>query len=288
MSPLSLMLILASACMHVTVHISLKRARDRAAFVWWMLLWALVLFSPILVINRQPITPVALGVMVLSSVFEATYFLAIAKAYRGADLSVVYPLARGTAPALLLIWSALVLRERITAGGIVGVTAIAVGLYLINLPRLGAWREPLRALRQVGPRWALLAGVSTSLYTAIDKVGITLVRPFLYVYIAVAITAFWLTPFTLGEVGWRGMVAELRDSRWSTVAAGLMTLGAYGIVLYAMRLGTPASYAGAVREFSVVLGAAYGVIVLKESRSPMRIVASVVVAIGVAMIGLLG
>ncbi len=288
MSPLSVLLILASACLHVVVHIHLKSARDRASFVWWMLLWALVLFSPILVLFRQPISALALGVMALSAVFEASYFLAIAKAYRGADLSVVYPLARGTAPALLLLWSRLVLREPITLGGIVGVATIAAGLYLINLTRLGAWREPLRALRQVGPRWALLAGLSTSLYTAIDKVGITLVTPLLYTYIALGITTLWVTPFTLREVGLAGLVAELRHSGWRTVLAGLLTLGAYGIVLYAMRLGTPASYAGAVREFSVVLGAAYGVVVLKESHSPLRILAALLVAGGVALIGLLG
>ncbi len=288
MSPLSVLLILVSACLHVVVHINLKRARDRASFVWWMLLWAMVLFSPILVIFWQPVSTLALGVMALSAVFEASYFLAIAKAYRGADLSVVYPLARGTAPALLLVWSTLVLRERITPGGIAGVATIAAGLYLINLPRLGAWREPLRALRQAGPRWALLAGLSTSLYTAIDKVGITLLTPLLYTYIALGITTLWVTPFTVHEVGWAGLRAELRESGWRTVLAGLMTLGAYGIVLIAMQMGTPASYAGAVREFSVVLGAAYGVIVLHESHSPMRIVGSVLVASGVAMIGLVG
>lgn len=288
MRVLSLLLILASACLHVVIHIHLKRARDRASFVWWMLLWALVFYSPILVLLRRPISTLALGVMALSAVFEASYFLAIARAYRGADLSVVYPLARGTAPALLLLWSTLLLRERVTLGGMIGVATIAAGLYLINLPKFGAWREPVRALRQAGPRWALLAGLSTSLYTAIDKVGITLVAPFLYTYIALGITMLWVTPFTLHEVGLAGLLAELRHSGWRTVLAGMLTLGAYGIVLYAMSLGTPASYAGAIREFSVVLGAAYGVFVLEESHSPLRILASLLVAGGVAMIGLLG
>ncbi len=288
MSLANLLLILGSACMHVIVHVGLKKARDRTSFVWWMLLWAMVLFSPILFIFGRPLPLLAVGIMLLSSVFEAAYFLAIAKAYRGADLSVVYPLARGTAPALLLIWSALVLREPISSGGIAGVITIAAGLYVINLPRLGAWREPLRSLRQTGPRWALLAGLSTSLYTAIDKVGISMVPPLLYTYVVLGITTLWVTPFTLREVGWSGLRQELRASRFGTVLAGLMTLGAYGIVLLAMQLGTPASYAGAVREFSVVLGAAYGVFVLKESRSPMRIVGSLMVAVGVGMIGLLG
>jgi drug/metabolite transporter (DMT)-like permease len=288
MSLTNLLLILGSACMHVVVHVGLKKAHDRASFVWWMLVWAMVLFAPILVIFGQPIPLLALGVMVFSSIFEAAYFLAIAKAYRGADLSVVYPLARGTAPALLLVWSTLILREPISAGGVAGVITIAIGLYLINLPRLGAWIEPLRSLQQAGPRWALLAGFSTSVYTAVDKVGITMVAPLLYTYIALGITVLWVTPFTLREVGIGGLRRELRASRWVTVLAGLMTLAAYGTVLLAMQLGTPASYAGAVREFSVVLGAAYGVFVLHESRSPMRILGALLVATGVGMIGLLG
>lgn len=288
MSLANVLLILGSACMHVVVHINLKRARDRAAFVWWVLLFAMVIFSPIVVIFWQPISLLALGVMALSAVFEASYFLAIAQAYQGADLSVVYPLARGTAPALLLVWSALVLREPITPGGIAGVVTIVAGLYLVNLPRLGAWGEPIQALRQVGPRWALLAGLSTSLYTAIDKVGVSLVTPFLYTYVALGITTILVTPVTLRQVGWRGLREELHSARFSAVVSGFMTLGAYAIVLLAMRLGTPASYAGAVREVSVVFGAAYGVLVLKESRSSLRITAALLVVAGVALIAVLG
>jgi drug/metabolite transporter (DMT)-like permease len=284
----SLLLLLGSACLHVVVHVALKRTQDRASFVWWMLLWCTILYLPILFLVRGEIPPLGWLMIVLSSVFEATYFIAIAKAYRGGDLSVVYPLARGTAPALLLLWSTAILRERLAVGGVAGVVLIAIGLYVINLPRLGAWREPLRALRQTGPRWALLAGLSTSLYTAIDKVGVGLVTPLLYVYVALCVTTLWLTPVTFREVGWQALKQELRASPLWTVVAGFMTLAAYGIVVVTMRMGTPASYAGSVREFSVVLGAAYGVWVLKESGGPMRIAGSLLVAGGAAMIGMFG
>ena len=72
------------------------------------------------------------------------------------------------------------------------------------------------------------------------------------------------------------------------VLAGFTTLAAYGLVLLAMAGGMPASYAGAIREVSVVLGAAYGVLVLKEQGGPMRMVGAGLVAAGVAAIGLLG
>ena len=283
-----LLLLLASACLHVVTHIALKRSRDRSAFVAWMLLWALILFSPIVIFGWSAIPPIGWALMLLSSIFEAGYFIAIALAYRGADLSVVYPLARGTGPVLLLVWSMLILREPLTAGGMFGVALIALGLYVVNLPRPRAWREPIAALQQSGPRWAVAAGVCISGYTAIDKVGIGYVPPLLYTYVALWITLVWLAPWTAWFVGVRGLREEWRVSKGGAVVAGFTTLAAYGLVLLAMASGTPAGYAGAIREVSVVLGAAYGVFVLKEPGGPMRMLGAGLVAAGVAAIGWLG
>jgi drug/metabolite transporter (DMT)-like permease len=130
--------------------------------------------------------------------------------------------------------------------------------------------------------------LSTSIYTAVDKVGIRFAPPLLYVYLAVCITILWVTPITWREVGWQGLKRELRSSRLGTVLAGFLTLAAYSIILITMQMGTPASYAGAVREVSVVLGAVYGVLVLKEGGTRMRILGAVLVAGGVAMIAVLG
>ncbi len=288
MSTFGLTLLLISACIHLVTHVAIKASRNRDAFVWWMLLWDAVLFAPVLIVLWEPFPADGWKYILISSVFEATYFFAIGKAYRGGDLSVVYPLARGSAVVFLLIWSTAVLNESVTRGGVSGVLVIAAGLYLINLPRLGAWREPLRALRTPGPRWALFAGLSTSLYTAIDKVGIGLVTPFVYTYLALLVTLLWLTPISFALVKWSELRRELRFSSWRAVLAGFTTMAAYALVLVSMSIGTPATYAGAVREFSVVLGAAYGVLVLKEQGGRLRILGSVLVALGIAMIGLLG
>jgi len=89
-------------------------------------------------------------------------------------------------------------------------------------------------------------------------------------------------------VGWPGLRAELGASRWSSALAGATTMTAYAAVLYAMQAGTPASYAGAVREISVVLGVIAGVLLLKERGTTMRVVGALCVAAGVAVIALLG
>ena len=282
------LLILGSACIHVVAHVALKRTQDRTAFIWWVLLWGSVVFSPVLIFGWRTIPPLGWAVMFFSAIFEAGYFAAIAKAYETGDLSVVYPLARGTAPLLTLVWSTLFLRETHRWGGVAGIALIAVGLYVINLPRLGARLEPFRELNQPGPRWALLAGLCISGYTTIDKFGISLVEPLLYTYLALCMTVGLLTPGTLRTVGWGGLQIELGYSRFNSVVAGFTTLAAYAIVLYAMQNGTPASYAGAVREVSVVLGAAIGIFVLKEKGTAMRLVGALLVAGGVIAIKFLG
>src|SRR3990172_6439766 len=103
MTPFTTLLILVSAGLHVVTHVALKMSRDRSAFVWWMLLWAGILFLPIPLLGWTSIPPIGWGLMAFSAIFEAGYFAAIPLAYRGADLSVVYPLARGTAPVLLML-----------------------------------------------------------------------------------------------------------------------------------------------------------------------------------------
>ncbi len=118
--------------------------------------------------------------------------------------------------------------------------------------------------------------------------GIRGVDPLLYTYLALVITTLWLTPMTLLRVGWQGLKRELAASRWAAPLAGLTTLAAYALVLYAMQLGTPAGYAGAVREVGVVLGAGIGVWIFRESGGPVRVAGATLVAAGVVVIGLLG
>jgi len=284
----SLLLILGSACIHVVAHVALKRAQDRTAFVWWLLVWGGVLFSPVLLGGFAQVQPMAWVIMAISAVFEALYFVAIAQAYHGSDLSIIYPLARGTAPVFLLIWTTVFLSERPTFGGVGGIFLIALGLYVVNLPQLGAWSEPLRALNHTGPRWALLAGLCISLYTVIDRQGINYSPPLLYTYLALWLTWLFLTPWVLYSIGWAGLVAELRSSKLSSVVAGFTTLAAYAVVLYVMQSGALTSYIGAVREISVVLGAAIGIFVLKEKGTLMRVAGAALVAVGVVVIKLLG
>ncbi len=285
----NLLLILFSACIHVVAHVVLRRAVNRTAVLWWVMLWGEVLFFPVLFTNWQTIPLAAWGLMALSAVFEVGYYYGIARAYgTGDEISIIYPLARGTAPVLLLVWVTLLLREVARPGGALGVVIIALGLYLINLPRLGAWREPLRAIARPGPRWALFAGLCISLYSVVDRVGVTYLDPLLYTYLALTLTFIFITPIVWREVGWASLKTELRRNWLGSVIAGFTNLAAYAIVLYTVRNGTPASYAGATREISVVFGVLIGILFLGERRTVMKLIGAGCVAGGVVLIKLLG
>jgi drug/metabolite transporter (DMT)-like permease len=288
LSLIDLLLVLLSACLHVIQHVALKRARDRVSFIWWMWLSASLLFLPVPILFWQWGSAAAWTLLAASAVFEALYYIAIARAYKVGDLSLVYPLARGSAPLLILLWSTLMLRERPTVGGVCGIGLIVSGVCLINLRRLGAWREIQQGLSHPATRWALLSGLCISAYTTIDKAGVRLIAPLLYTYLAMTLTLIWLTPATLRAVGWQGLVAELRASRFHSLLAGLTAMAAYALVLYVMSRGAPASYVGAAREISVVLGAIVGVTLLREPGTATRVLGSVLIAAGVGAIALLG
>src|SRR5207253_282169 len=187
-------------------HVALKQAGNRTAFVWWMWFWACLVFLPVAILSWEPGSLLVWAILGISSVFEALYYMAMAKAYKTGDLSVVYPLARGTAPLLILVWGFLLLRESPSAGGVSGIGLIVFGLCVLNLPRFGAWREMGPKLKQAAPRWALLAGTCISLYTVMDKAGVQLLTPLLYTYITMTMALGWLTPATMRTIGWHGLI----------------------------------------------------------------------------------
>lgn len=274
MSPLALSLIVVAAFVHVIPHATIKRAGDRDLFVWWMLLANAVLYSPLLLI-QVPRTRAAWGIIIASGLIETVYLLAISRAYALGNLSVVYPIARGSAPLFLLVASVAILAERPTAYGIAGIVLISIGIYVT----FGGGFPSGAALG-----WSLLAGVMTATYTTVDKIGITFVQPLVYIYLVLVVTAVVYTPIVLMK---RGRRLEA-GSPWSVLFAALTMPLAYALVLTAMSLGMPASYAGSLREMSVIVAAAIGVGFLGETLTPARIAGACGIAAGIVLIALRG
>jgi drug/metabolite transporter (DMT)-like permease len=280
-------LLFFSAILHASYHLFYKRSLDKQVFVWWLLLVSVVTYSPLLVTRPLSIPPLGWACVLASSLAEIAYFVSMGKAYQSGDLSVAYPLARGSAPLFITFWATLFLKERLTELGLMGILLIAGGLYLINARSSGDLWEPLRQLGSPVSRWALVTGFCISLYSTIDKVGIQYVPPFVYIYLVLLAALIAFTPHILLSGKKAGIAAEWRVNKVGILVSGVAALLTYYLVLLAMRLSF-VSYVGSVREMSAVFGAFLGSTLLGEGYGRIRVLASALVFLGILLIGVAG
>jgi drug/metabolite transporter (DMT)-like permease len=294
----SLLLLLIAAVLHAVANALIKHARSKLAFSWWMLCVFSLVGLPIwFLLGRTE--PVGWLIVLISGLLEAFYFVTLTRSYSLGDLSQVYPIARGSAPLLTLVWATLFLSERPSPGGLLGIFLVVSGLYLVNLPSLADWKRPLAGFKQPAARWAVVTGALISSYSTVDKVGVKYFDPLMYLYLILFVAWIALMPVRLNKDRRAALVAELQPdsaavTSWqrasrplSVVAAAALGTGAYTLVLTALRL-SPVSYVSPVREVSVVIGAWIGVKFLGESGGLLRVLAAVLVAAGIIVIAVAG
>src|SRR5205823_1748666 len=155
--PTALGLVLLAAALHAGWNLLVKRAADKQVFTWCALVVGTVCFAPFLLAGPA-LPPRAWPYVVASAVAEAAYFAALTRAYTNADFSLVYPLARGAAPALLAVWAALFLGERPGRAGLAGLALLLLGLVIVG----GAARPSLPDARAAWRPRASSAAASSS------------------------------------------------------------------------------------------------------------------------------
>lgn len=290
-------LLVAAAVFHAVSQALIKGAKSSAVFSWLMLGVSTVLGIPALFFLGM-VTPLGWIIVAASGLIEAIYFMSLSKAYSQGDLSSVYPIARGSAPLLTLLWSVLFLGERPTRAGLLGIIVIVVGIYMSRLDSLSDWNKPMRNFFRGGAGWALLTGVFISGYTTIDKIGTRQLNPVLYLYLVLAIAWLIQMPFRL-VASQRGTILDeighKSDGTWQldvsacvrVIASMALGFAAYTLVLLVMRT-SPVSYVAPIREMSVVLGAWIGIRIMKEQGGLIRIIAAAMIVLGISMIALGG
>ena len=292
MSPLVIGLVAISAVLHVAWNVRLKTAGDplRAATVG--MLAASVGIIPAGIVawwwsGAQPLPAEGVALGIVSGVIEAAYFVLLSAAYRRGDLSVVYPIARGSAPLLAVAIGLVVLGERLGVTGWLGVALSIAGFLVLQ--------QPWRALRGHGTHdpsiaFALATGVTIATYTAIDRVGTRLIEPLTYAAI------LWLTA-SLALVVWirlvagGGILTDGRDENRRSAVGGWLTLGAYLLILTALSVA-PLSGVAPLRESAAVFAAAWGSVRLGEAATRVetvrRVGASVLIVGGAILLAVGG
>ncbi|KDB84970.1 EamA-like transporter family protein [Bordetella bronchiseptica CARE970018BB] len=288
MSYTSLILVVLAAMAHAAWNLLAKRAAMVGPmFVFAYGLAATILYAPwvIWVLAHDGMVwswPVVLCILA-SSMLHLGYSLCLQRGYQVADLSVVYPIARGTGPLLSTMGAFTLLSEPATSTGIAGMLCVVGGVLLIATQgRLGMFRQ---AQAWIGVRWGVVIGLFIAAYTVVDAYGVKmlLIMPVLFDWFTCATRTLMMTPHVLRR---RAQYWPAMRGYWHlAIAVGVLSPLGYILVLYALRNGAPLSLVAPAREMSMMLGTLAGMFLLREKVGIGRLAGCLAILAGVVLLG---
>jgi len=288
MSGLALGIVLLAALFHASWNYLAKKSRSKMAFIWWFLLVACIGYLPMFLYfwPQQTLRAAGWACIVATGILHALYFWFMGGAYERGDLSLVYPLSRGSGPLIVPILAIVFLQEQLSLMGGAGIILVVAGIYFIHLNsfNLDAMIEPFRALKGSASIWALFTGSTIAGYSLVDKVGVDLVYPPVYIYLMFVISLLLLSPYVMTRAR-EDLKLEWQSNRGTILIDGFLVLFTYLMILFAFKL-SKVSYVVAAREVSIVFSALLGIFWLKEAHGPQKIAGSAMIALGVVFIGL--
>ncbi|UHL64857.1 DMT family transporter [Paralcaligenes sp. KSB-10] len=277
-------LVFLAAVFHASWNLIAKRAASAgAAFVLAYRFSSTVLLAPwviyVLVVNGMAWSGTVVGFILLSSVIHLAYGLSLQRGYQVADLSVVYPIGRGTGPVLASAGAYLWLGEDPSFSKIGGMLCVVAGVLLIATQ--GNWRIFSQARAWTGVRWGLLVGLLIACYTVADAYSVK------WLYIA-PVVLDWFCGLTItlimAPTAWvrRQAVIQQMQGKWRlAVAVGLLSPLGYILVLYALQQGAQVSMIAPLREMSLMIGTVASFFILKEKVSAARLAGCLAIIAGV-------
>ncbi len=277
----ALLLVFGAVLLHAGWNALTKRGVDPISFLWCIGAIGAVLYTPFAVATllRHPLTAAGIPFVVGTVVLHALYFFTLGRAYRVADLSVVYPVARGLGVALVPVLALVIFEERLSPLGGLGVALVVAGIFALHW-RAGAWQA---ALAEPGTRWAIATGLLIASYSLLDKAGVARVHPVVYIWLMEVGAGVLLTPVVLARPG--SLMREWRENRRAILLGAVMSPTGYLLVLFAFQLSKTA-YVVAAREMSIVLSALIGSLWLGEGGARRRLTGAAVILAGVACVAL--
>lgn len=280
----SLLLIVLASVIHATWNLLAKKAASVGpVFVVAYNLVACVGYAPwvLLLLWRGTVawTVEGVGFILLSSLIHLAYSLCLQRGYQVADLSVVYPVARGTGPMLSTIGATLLLGEVPTGQSLGGLALVVVGIGLIaTRGDLSAFRHPSG---QAGVRWGTVTGALIASYTVVDAYAVKAlgITPVILDWFSNLLRFFLLAP-VVGANPRRALIA-MKGHWWLAIGVGLLSPLSYILVLAALQSGAPLSLVAPMREMSMMVGALLAMVILKESVGFWRLAGCGVLIVGV-------
>jgi drug/metabolite transporter (DMT)-like permease len=286
MTLLALALVLAAGFFHATWNLLAKRASSGVsgpAFVWLCTALSTLIFAPVaaIVLSENPhVGTLGLLFMFGTGILHTGYFLSLQEGYRVGDLSMIYPLARGTGPLLASAAAIALFDERPGLLGAAGILLIVSGVFLL------AWEPDSGSRGSAKKKWlgiafGLLTGVFIASYTLWDKYAVSdlSLSPILYYWASCLVEALLLTPLALRDK--EKVRAAWRTHRLETLGVAVLSPLSYVLVLIAL-VFTAVSQVAPAREISILIGTLMGGRLLAEGGLRQRLVASGLMVGGIA------
>jgi drug/metabolite transporter (DMT)-like permease len=284
MTVIALALLITASFTHAYWNFLAKKANGGIALVWLIYVASTIIFLPIALwvffTYNVNLTLAFAGVCIVSGGLRLLYFILLQTGYQKADLSIVYPLARGSAPLVSTLGAVVLMGEQITLLSVAGLLLIIAGVIVISRPKI-ADPHKLRS----GIIYGLLTGLMIAIYTLWDKVAISTykIAPVLLTFASNIMGAVLLIPLTYNKTA--ELTHELSKHRWHIIAISILSPVSYILVLMAMRT-TDIVYVAPVREVSILFGVFMGGRLMAEEDTKRRLVASALILAGVIVLSI--
>jgi drug/metabolite transporter (DMT)-like permease len=285
-------LILLAGVIHASWNIAAKKANGDARFAFQSGVFMAVVWAPVGITLGWSVVPTwgakEWGFITLSGVLHVFYYVVLLRGYRKSDLTVVYPLARGSGPLLSSLVAILFLGEKISLVGVAGVFGVVLGVFLVaGGPRLFHKKhDPAQRERiQKGIRYGVLTGAFIAAYTVADSYAVKFLAmsPILLDYMSNFVRLVLLLPAALQD---RVTTARMWREQWKyALLVAAISPVSYVLVLYAVQQA-PISHVAPAREVSMLFAALIGGHLLREGDRLLRLLGAVFIAAGVVALAL--
>ncbi|MDQ0319878.1 drug/metabolite transporter (DMT)-like permease [Pararhizobium capsulatum DSM 1112] len=277
MAPDVIALVLLGALLHATWNALVKAGSEKSLDAAMIALGAAVVALPFLPFMAFPDRE-AWPFLLVSALFQFTYFQLVAAAYRAGDIGLVYPLMRGVAPLIVASTSGFILKEQLSTGALAGILTISTGVLTLAFEaRKGGKHAILLALANA---------VVIASYTYVDGIGARLAgNPISYTLWMALLPPVLLFAWAFYKRGVAPVIFHVRHQWWRGLIGGGGSLAAYGLALWAMTKAPVATIA-ALRETSILFAVVISIVFLKERVSPFRIAAAGLIALGALLLKL--
>ncbi|BFT75607.1 EamA family transporter [Paenibacillus sp. P36] len=282
----SILLVIASGLTHAIWSLFTKSSNNKSVFLWSIIMVTTVVLLPFLIreLWLHPLSLSSYGLLLLSAAFQSVYALLLARTYNMGDLSQVYPIMRGTSTLFIPIVGVLFLRESLSIYGWLGLLLMLTGFLALSGIFTGR-RKSIASAGCIKPfLMALCVGLCTTCYVFVDKLNLQHISAISLLEVTNIGFVAALTPIVIAS---KQLRLEWKLNTRIILLGAILNPGSYLLFLFAMKYA-PVAHISPIREIGTVFATILGIVVLKEKQGKKRIACSILITLGILLIGFFG